>query len=236
MNVAGTVTRTRRSRTATAPTERSAARRARDEEEQEQEDGRRLRAARNRESVVSAVLDIIHEQGGGPLPGAAEVAVRAGVSERTVFRHFADLDSLFLAAAAKQRPILQTYLGPRPDAKELDKRIAALVRLRSRLFEEIAPVRRVAVRLAPGHEVLKDQIAQAQRAARTQAAAVFESELARAGSSRSIVLDQIDLILGWAAWDELRSNQGASVERARRIVTELGTAVLKPYTSGRRGR
>ncbi|MHB8437105.1 MAG: TetR/AcrR family transcriptional regulator, partial [Acidimicrobiales bacterium] len=114
---------------------------ARNAEEDNQSDGRRLRAARNRESVVIALLDIIREQGGGPIPGAAEVAQRAGVSERTVFRHFADLDSLFLAAANKQRPVLDTFLGPRPDMAEPDKRIAAIVRLRSKLYNEIGPVR-----------------------------------------------------------------------------------------------
>lgn len=199
-------------------------------------DGRRLRAARNRESVVSAVLEIIREQGGGPLPGAAEVAVRAGVSERTVFRHFADLDSLFFAAAARQRPVLVNYLGPRPDAKELDKRIAALVKLRSRLYDEIAPVRRVAVRLASGHNVLAVQLSEANRAARAQVAAVFEPELRRAGSARSTVLDEIDLVTSWSSWDALRSTQAVSPERARKVVAELLTAVLQPLGGGRRAR
>jgi AcrR family transcriptional regulator len=199
-------------------------------------DGRRLRAERNRDSVVEAVLSIIKEQGGGPLPGAGDVAIRAGVSERTVFRHFADLDSLFLAAATHQRPTLTTYLAPRPDAPELDKRITALVRLRSKLYEEIAPVRRVALRLVAGHASLGEQMNEAYRAARLQIGAVFAPELGRAGRAKATVLDELDLLLGWAAWDTLRTNQGCSPDRARKLVTELVTAVLTPYEApkGRR--
>lgn len=192
-------------------------------------DGRRLRAERNRDAVVQAVLSIIKEQGGGPLPGAGEVAARAGVSERTVFRHFADLDSLFLAAAAHQRPVLVAYLAPVPDAPELDKRIAALVKLRSKLYEEISPVRRVAVRLASVHPLMAETLNEAYRAARVQVGAVFAPELKRAGRSKATVLDQLDLALSWPAWDTLRARQGASADRARKIVTELVTAVLLPY-------
>jgi AcrR family transcriptional regulator len=199
-------------------------------------DGRRLRAERNRDSVVQAVLSIVKEQGGGPFPGAGDVAIRAGVSERTVFRHFADLDSLFLAAAAHQRPILTTYLAPRPDAPELEKRIAAIVKLRSKLYEEIAPVRRVAVRLAAGHPSLAEQMNEALRAARAQIAAVFAAELGRSGRAKPTVLDQLDLILSWAAWETLRTSQGCSADRARKLVTELLTAVLTPFEApkGRR--
>ena len=195
----------------------------------EHADGRRLRAERNRDAVVQAVLSIIKEQGGGPLPGAGEVAARAAVSERTVFRHFADLDSLFLAAASQQRPVLVSYLAPVPDAPELDKRIAAIVKLRSKLYEEIAPVRRVAVRLASIHPLMAETLSEAYRAARVQVGAVFAPELKRAGRAKPTVLDEIDLALSWPAWDTLRTRQGASVDRSRKIVTELVTAVLTPY-------
>jgi AcrR family transcriptional regulator len=199
-------------------------------------DGRRLRAERNRDSVVAAVLSIIQEQGGGPFPGASEVAARASVSERTVFRHFADLDSLFLAAASHQRPTLTTYLAPRPDAPELEKRIAAVVKLRSRLYEEIAPVRRMAVRLAARHATLADQMSEAYKAARAQVATVFSPELRRAGRAKATVLDELDLVLSWSTWETLRTIQGASPDRARKLVTAMLTAVLAPYEApkGRR--
>lgn len=197
-------------------------------------DGRRLRAAHNRDAVVGAVIEIIREQEGGPIPGAAEVAERAGVSERTVFRHFADLDSLFLAAATRQRPVLMAYLGPRPDFVELERRIAAVVRLRSRLYQEISAVRRVAATLAGEHESVAEVIDEANHIARQQLSEVFAPELARAGRDKSLALDELEIATAWATWESLQIYKRATPDRARRVITALVTAILSPYASRRR--
>ena len=56
-------------------------------------DGRRQRGEDNRARIVSAMLEIIHA--GDFSPGAEQVAARADVGLRTVFRHFKDMDSLY---------------------------------------------------------------------------------------------------------------------------------------------
>ncbi len=200
-------------------------------------DGRRLRAARNHEAVVDAVLEILRErpQETIRLPSAAEVAQRAGVSERTVFRHFADLDSLFLAAAARLRPIHEEYMGPRPDSPDVADRIASIVRLRSKLYEEIAPVRRVAIHLSHTQPVVVEQLAVSYSAARAQIADVFEPELSRLdGRRRPIVLEALDLSMSWSAWDALRTLQGCSVDRARKVTTEVMTDLLATAPKSKR--
>lgn len=198
-------------------------------------DGRRLRAARNRDAVVAAVLSIIREQGGGPIPGAAEVADRAGVSERTVFRHFADLDSLFLAAASQQRPVLAGYLAQRPDMKELEKRIASVVRLRSRMFEEIGPIRRVAMRFAERHGSVARIVNEANRAGRQQLAEVFAPELAQAGRAKSLVLDQLEIATSWGTWETVRLELQGGPEKARKLMSTMMTTLLASYARPARG-
>jgi AcrR family transcriptional regulator len=205
-----------------------------DYEDDETSDGRRLRAARNREAVVSATLEIIREQQGGPVPGAGEIAERAGVSERTVFRHFADLDSLFMAASNLQRPILLQFLGPRPDMAELDKRIAAVTRLRSRLYEQIGPVRRVASRIVTENAVLTQAMEEANRTARAQLADVFAPELQRAGRTKNQLLDQLDLVTSWPSWEYLRAEQHVGPDKARRVISDLMTGILSPYAARKR--
>ena len=51
-------------------------------------DGRRRRREVNRQRVVTALLDLFSE--GHVWPTVANVAVRAGVSERSIFRYFDD--------------------------------------------------------------------------------------------------------------------------------------------------
>jgi AcrR family transcriptional regulator len=202
-----------------------------------EEDGRRLRAARNYEAVVTAVLDIAKECPPKVvyLPSAAEVAARAGVSERTVFRHFADLNALFVAAASRIRPIQEAYVGPRPSAPRVADRIAELVQLRSKLYEESAPVRRVAIHLSHTHPLLVEQLAQAFAAARAQVADVFAPELSRLDAKdRSLMLDALDLAASWASWDNLRTVQDCSVPRTRQIVTKLLSDLLATVPKTRR--
>src|SRR5690349_22289922 len=58
-------------------------------------DGRVRRGERSRDAIVGALFDLI---GGGVLqPTAQQVADRAGVGIRSVFRHFTEMDSLYAA-------------------------------------------------------------------------------------------------------------------------------------------
>jgi AcrR family transcriptional regulator len=46
---------------------------------------------------------------GAPAPSAARIAARAGVSLRSVFQHFNDVESLFAAAASRQAERLAAH-------------------------------------------------------------------------------------------------------------------------------
>jgi hypothetical protein len=152
-----------------------------------------------------------------------------------VFRHFADLDALFVAAASRIRPTQEIYVSPRPNAPALADRIDELVYLRSKLYEEIAPVRRVAIYLSQTHSLVTEQIAEAYTAARAQVADVFAPELSRLDAKRRLLmLDALDLAASWPSWDALRTAQGCSVYRARKVVTELLTDLLATVPKAKR--
>src|SRR6187431_377481 len=63
-------------------------------------DGRSLRRERNREAVIEAFLALVRE--GNYDPGGAEIAERAGVSHRSVFRYFDDLADLMVTAVIRE--------------------------------------------------------------------------------------------------------------------------------------
>ena len=56
-------------------------------------DGRLLRSERSRHLIIEATIELIGE--GVLIPTAQQVAQRANVGIRTVFRHFDDMDSIF---------------------------------------------------------------------------------------------------------------------------------------------
>ena len=59
----------------------------------EETDGRRRRSLDSRARIVEAMLELARQTGSAP--SAEQVAQRAGVGLRTVFRHFQDMESLY---------------------------------------------------------------------------------------------------------------------------------------------
>jgi TetR/AcrR family transcriptional regulator of autoinduction and epiphytic fitness len=55
-------------------------------------DGRNMRRRRNRDAVITALIDLIRE--GDLSPTVAKIADRAGVSHRSIFRYFDDLEDM----------------------------------------------------------------------------------------------------------------------------------------------
>ena len=205
-------------------------------------DGRRLRAARNHEAVVGAVLAIVRERTPETmnLPGAAEVAARAGVSERTVFRHFADLDSLFMAAAAKQRPVHETYVGPRPDAPDVAgtdhspraPEVEALRGDRTCAEGRDPPQPHPAGRARAARAGLRGGASPGRRRLRPGAVACSTPGGGRSCSTRSTSPPS------WATWDTLAHEPGLlgadRVMTECKVIVELMTALLATVPKAKR--
>jgi AcrR family transcriptional regulator len=192
----------------------------------EKTDGRRLRSAQSREAIVDAILSLLRE--GQARPGAQQIAERAGVSLRSVFRHFEDLDGLFTVATERQGERVRHLFELAPPSGSLSQRAEALVAQRCRLYEEIAPTRRAALRQAPFHAPLRDGLSAAAGVLRQHLPQVFAAELSRlAATERREVLEALEAASGWAFWETLRAEQRLSVERARRIMARTLVALIR---------
>src|SRR5271165_1494930 len=111
-------------------------------------DGRRLRRALNREAVVDALLDLYSE--GNLRPSTDEIAERAGISPRSLFRYFEDADDLAGEAVTRQfgRAMPLLPLCVEADAP-FDARVAALADQRLRLFSVVGQAAHVSRLRAP---------------------------------------------------------------------------------------
>lgn len=116
-------------------------------------DGRTARRDRNRLAVLDAVLELFEE--GNLNPGVHEVADRSGVSLRSVYRYFEDLDELITAAIDRHlqrtRSLFDIELiGEGP----LNERIHRFTERRLRLFDAMRVIYRASrVRAASDPQV-----------------------------------------------------------------------------------
>ena len=189
-------------------------------------DGRVARRERNRDAVVDAIMVLV--QSGEIDPSIAQVAEVAGVSERSIFRHFESREALVAAVIERQLEVISSLLREIPSEGAVDDRVSALVNERARLFEEITPMRYCALRVADRSEAVAEQLAAARAWLRDELGTVFARELdGRRPAEARDVLDALDVATSWEAWNVLRRYQGCSVTRARRIIERLALAALR---------
>lgn len=188
------------------------------------EDGRHARRSRSRDLAVDALLDLLGE--GVVSPTAQQVAERSGVSLRSIFRIFDDVETLNTAASARQLSRVHHLFVDVPTTGTLAERIQQVVVINGRLYEQIAPIRRAALRRAPKSVALQEQLGRARAWLRADVERVFAHEIE--GMADPDLLDAVELALSFEAWDRLRTAQGLSVTRASAVVMRTVTAVLHP--------
>jgi AcrR family transcriptional regulator len=184
------------------------------------DDGRVRRAQRSGQAIAQALLELI---GDGVLePTAQQVAERARVGIRTVFRRFSDMESLFAEVDARlQAEALPLLLGGRPEGS-MRNRALALVRRRIEFFERIAPYKRSGNVKRWRSAFLRDRHARLVRVLRTELMR-WIPELGRAAAP---VVDALDLATSFEAWDRLRTEQGLTRPRAQAAVERIVLALI----------
>jgi TetR/AcrR family transcriptional regulator of autoinduction and epiphytic fitness len=186
-------------------------------------DGRSARAQRTRDSVVNAVLELA--KSGDARPTAKEVADCAGISVRSVYVHFDDLDDLFRAAASRHFEQMATLLQPVDATLPLAHRIAAATNQRVAIHENFGAVRRAAEQWAPLSPALTEVLSTGREVGRHDLERLFGPVLA-GRADEDVVLAALTLLLGASAWDSLRA-EGLSVEAANEIIVHTMTRLLE---------
>jgi AcrR family transcriptional regulator len=189
--------------------------------ERENIDGRVMRGARNRAFIMDAIFELVQE--GELIPTAEQVAQRAGVGTRTVFRHFDDMESLYAEMQARlEREVRPLIDGP-PIEGDFDERLKAILARRARIFERIAPFRRSGSSQRFRSTLLEQGPIEFDRVMRKQLCDVFALELKRLPDDCT---EALDMVASFEAWDRLRSAQRLGRERAQRVVEEAVRGVL----------
>lgn len=184
-------------------------------------DGRRLRREHNREAVIDAVVELFAS--GRYEPSSAEIAEQAGLSSRSLFRYFDDVDDLTHAAIERQLgtalPLL--HLGV-PATDSLNRRIEALVSSRLRLYAAIEPGARAARICAHRNPVVARQVADSRRYLRKQVVELFAAEAA----GRDDVLAAVDALMSFETFELMRHHQRLGAAAMKRVLTQALSQLL----------
>jgi AcrR family transcriptional regulator len=196
--------------------------------EADRTDGRRVRREANRQAVVGAMVSLFAD--GEFTPTAAEIAERAGLSVRSLFRYFDDVDDLAAAAIAFQEsqaiPLLALDAHP-TDA--LDHRIVQLVESRVRQYEILAPAARAARVVAHRRPEVAAKLDEVARVRREQIRTLFATELEAMGpDDAGRTLAAVDVLCSFDSYQLLRHHHGLEPHRVTACLTQALTDLLVP--------
>ncbi len=190
-------------------------------------DGRTARRDRNKNAVLDAVVDLFHED--NLSPGVHEVADRSGVSLRSVYRYFDDVESLIAAAIHRQyersrQPFVIADHGRRPLRDRIDDFCAARVEF----FEQIRAVHLAATVRSRLDPAVDDTVDRARRDLSRQTEAMFAPELTTmADDEAEVARLTVDVLTQFETLELLRGPRGLSRTRTEHYLTETLAGILR---------
>jgi len=188
-------------------------------------DGRHARSERSRQAMVDAVLDLLKE--GVLRPSSAQIAERAGVTQRTLFNQFGDMDSLIGAVASRQVQRVFKLL-PKAGEGSFEERVARYCDGLERMLEDTMHVR-WAVITNPNPAWAGARIVQTAREfMRTQLRDAFQPEIAHVSEQAAAeLIDALELETDPAVWRLRRVQQELRATEARAIVERSILALVR---------
>jgi TetR/AcrR family transcriptional regulator of autoinduction and epiphytic fitness len=188
-------------------------------------DGRAARSHRTRLAILDSLLRLLSS--GDLRPTTERIASAAGVSTRSIFLHFADVDSLFTQAVDCFAERMLDGVRPVDPQGPLSDRVEEFSRQRARMYESMAPAARAAQIQEPFSVALADRMRALRRRSREATERVFGPELDVLGAEeRRELVEALTAIASFTQWDGLRRYQGLSRARAEKVLRRSLAALL----------
>lgn len=154
-------------------------------------------------------------------PRAEDVAVRAAVGLRSVFRHFKDMDSLYAEMAQRLAQGYQASLSPFKSTLWRDQLFEAIDR-RLMVYERLLPFKRA----ADAHRHESPIIQQNHEYVIALLRARLSVILPPAHAADPMIFETIDMLLSFDVWQRLRIEQRLPAISARSIVEAQVAALI----------
>jgi len=188
-------------------------------------DGRAARSHRSRRAIVDA-MRALHAEG-DLRPTAPRVAERAGVSLRTVWQQFADMETLLVEAIRRDQEVLRSLTERIEPDQPLAPRITQFTGQRARILEHMTPTWRAARLAEPFSAQLQQNKTLMLAKSQAELEAVFAPELASLDNeTRRQLLHSLQAISIWSFWESLRTELSLPQAQARALFEETFAARL----------
>jgi AcrR family transcriptional regulator len=187
-------------------------------------DGRKLRSEDSKRRIVSAMLELVRE--GKIAPTAEDVAKRAQVGIRTVFRRFRDMESLY----AEMAGAIDDRIASINDgfAKQGDWRanLNHMVERRLQVYEIVMPYRVAAEALKFQSTILLTQHMKFVREERQRLLALIPEKLL----GDAVLTEGLEAALSFDMWNQLRNDQRLNADEAGDVVKRIVSSLLAAHS------
>lgn len=174
-------------------------------------DGRLLRTATTRRAILEATQQLLVSR--ASVPTAEAIADAAGIAKRTLFRHFADLESLHSTlvqeAQANITAVMEEPFKASLEDADWPELLNHVIERRVRVYEHMLPlyVSGIWWRTDAGQQKML-------RRRRRRLQMVLPADMA----SNELLFEALDATLSIEFWISLRRGQKHGVSRAKRVL------------------
>lgn len=187
-------------------------------------DGRSDRGVRTHERIVVALFEMIHE--GNLQPRGEEIAEKAGVAVRTIFRHFDDMEGLFDTAHAFMSEQFDVDLVVPKIGGTLEERAIAYTKAQGDMYEEARNYL-----LFYFSRAKTDAEANTLRSAHTQSQRLrLWSALPEVAAAGPVVRHSVEAFYSFQMWDQLRFEQVLPIDTCYQIIASSTVRLLSSAT------
>lgn len=190
-------------------------------------DGRRLRSERTKQSIMEAYIELLRER--PELPTAAHIAARAGISTRSVFERFVDLQGLSLATVDHAFAMGEAQAVVRNVDGDRQTRVRSHVETRARTCEHWLPVWRVVIANLGKLDALRDRVRFIRLAIVKRMELMYRPELeGLSADERRDLLIALEALVDFESWGRMREGHGLSFDEACSVWIRVIDRLLPP--------
>ena len=178
-------------------------------------DGRRLRSERSKKAILDACGQLTEE--GVLVPTAQVISDKAGVPIRSFFRHFPDMESLFIAVDNRLRTEYERIFIEQVSQGTLAERVEHAVNIRAESNEANKNMLRSTKAQLWRYEALQANYARNQKGLRKD----FDKRVPELRELDRDTREMIDAVSSYEMWFRLRYHQKLSITKSSKMIKEL---------------